>query len=116
MDEREVLAKQLHQIYSDEVWRQHQGDPSREVRWQQSYKDLPEEIKQLDRVLADFILAREAKLKEEMVPKWILRDSMIERDDVIKGLYGKIERALKSLSEPGYALIVIANAKQILSE
>ena len=47
----ESLARQFHEIYQKESKRQ--GD----VRHQDSYDDLPENIKEFDRVLARFVLA-----------------------------------------------------------
>ena len=47
----ESLSRQFHEIYQQEAKRQ--GD----VRHQDSYDDLPEHVKELDRVLARFVLA-----------------------------------------------------------
>jgi hypothetical protein len=49
-DEREAMAAKLHAIYQEEARRQ--GD----VRHKDSYADLPENIKNFDRVLADYVL------------------------------------------------------------
>lgn len=53
---REALAEIIHAIYQEEARRQ--GD----VRHADTYKDLPENIKEFDRVLADYILQRESGL------------------------------------------------------
>jgi hypothetical protein len=47
----ESLAKKFHEIYQQEARRQ--GD----VRHKDNYDDLPENIKEFDRVLARFVLA-----------------------------------------------------------
>ena len=59
-DEVEVLSSQLHDIYIQEAKRQ--GD----VRHKDKYEDLTENIKEFDRVLARFILARERALIERV--------------------------------------------------
>lgn len=48
----EVLASQLHAIYMKEAERQD------DVRHVKEYADLPENIKEFDRVLARFILKK----------------------------------------------------------
>lgn len=57
----EELSSQLHDIYIIEAKRQ--GD----VRHKDKYEDLPENIKEFDRVLARFIISREAKIVEPLV-------------------------------------------------
>ena len=54
----ETLAAQLHAIYQHEAKRQYPRKPH-----SYDYADLPENIKEFDRVLARFILEREASLK-----------------------------------------------------
>lgn len=54
-EEVESLASRLHTIYQTEAKRQ--GD----VRHHDEYANLPENIKEFDRVLARFIIAREAR-------------------------------------------------------
>jgi chromosome segregation ATPase len=56
----EILSAVLHDLYQQEAKRQ--GD----VRHKDRYEDLPENIKEFDRVLARYILAREAKLQAEL--------------------------------------------------
>ena len=55
----EELAAKLHDVYQEEAKRQ--GDP----RHADSYAVLPERIKEFDRVLARYILQREAALKAD---------------------------------------------------
>jgi hypothetical protein len=55
----EELAARLHNVYQEEAKRQ--GDP----RHADSYDLLPERIKEFDRVLARYILQREAALKAD---------------------------------------------------
>ncbi len=58
-EEIEVLAAQFHRIYQEEAKRQ--GD----VRHKDSYDDLPENIKDFDRVLARHVLAHFRPLPKE---------------------------------------------------
>ncbi len=60
-EERERLASELHDIYIKEAKRQ--GD----VRHKDKYEDLTENIKDFDRVLADFIIADRARIVEPLV-------------------------------------------------
>ena len=55
MNEVETLSAQLHEIYMAEAKRQ--GD----VRHADRYEDLPENIKEFDRVLARFIIDEKRK-------------------------------------------------------
>lgn len=57
--ELEQLSAELHEVYQKEATRQ--GD----VRHAEEYKDLPERIKDFDRALARYIIAREQSLKRE---------------------------------------------------
>ena len=57
MEAIETLAAQLHAIYQHEAKRQYPRKPH-----SYDYADLPENIKEFDRVLARFILEREASL------------------------------------------------------
>jgi hypothetical protein len=59
-DDVEALSAELHAIYQAEAKRQ--GD----VRHHDDYADLKENVKEFDRVLARFILQREARVREEM--------------------------------------------------
>jgi len=72
--EREALASILHDIYIKEAKRQ--GD----VRHKDRYEDLSENIKDFDRVLADFILARDTELREINDAKWrkVLANEIVE--------------------------------------
>lgn len=56
----EALSAKFHEIYQQEAKRQ--GD----VRHKDAYADLPENIKEFDRVLAIFVLAETAKLQAEI--------------------------------------------------
>lgn len=65
MDELDQLAAELHWVYQAEAKRQ--GD----VRHPERYADLPENIKQYDRVLAKFILERQSQRDPELVRKGV---------------------------------------------
>jgi hypothetical protein len=65
----EALARQLHEIYQAEARRQ--GD----VRHQDSYDELPDNVKEFDRVLARFIqalIAKECQKARQQFAKQIL--------------------------------------------
>jgi len=63
-EELETLAAKLHDVYLDEKSRQRKKGASYEsMRWTQPYSELPEQIKDLDRALASFIIERENKWK-----------------------------------------------------
>ena len=67
--EVEALASKFHDIYQQEVKRQGR------VRHKDKYEDLPEHIKELDRVLARYVIAEQDKLRTELAEK----DKQIER-------------------------------------
>ena len=60
MNFKENLASQIHDVYMIEAERQ--GNTRNEKR----YEDLPENVKEYDRVLVDFILKRERELLERL--------------------------------------------------
>jgi hypothetical protein len=72
----EELASKLHDVYIEEAKRQ--GD----VRHKEAYADLPENIKEYDRVLARYILSRESstaqatreKVMQELAQKELARE------------------------------------------
>lgn len=61
MTEREKLASQLHDIYIKEA------DKQGNTRNARRYEDLTENVKEYDRVLADFILQDRARIVQPLV-------------------------------------------------
>lgn len=62
----EKLSSELHAIYQKEAHRQ-AGTGDDEVRHPEDYNALAEHIKEYDRVLARFILQREAQVRKEIL-------------------------------------------------
>jgi len=62
-DDVESLSRKFHAIYQKEARRQ-AGTGDDTVRHPDEYDDLPERTKEYDRVLARFVLEREAAIKE----------------------------------------------------
>jgi hypothetical protein len=90
--ELEQLAAELHWVYQREAKRQ--GD----VRHKDNYADLPENVKQFDRVLAKFVLEREAKVQaeaearsKESIASWMITHSFATgHGDTIADLLGEL--------------------------
>ena len=88
--DEEGLAAEFHDIYQQEARRQ--GD----VRHADEYADLPENVKEFDRVLARYVLAEAERLREQddrTSRSYILLRT--ERDDLVV----KIERLRAELAE-----------------
>ena len=60
-EETERLANVLHSIYQNEAKRQ------RDIRYPDRYEDLPERIKEFDRVLARYILVLLQKNRQKFI-------------------------------------------------
>ena len=86
--DEEGLAAEFHDIYQQEARRQ--GD----VRHADEYADLPENVKEFDRVLARYVLAEAERLREQddrTSRSYILLRT--ERDDLVV----KVERLRAAL-------------------
>ena len=59
-DQVEELAEQLHDVYQLEAYRKN------DVRHPDAYTDLDEGIKEYDRVIARFVLVREAAIRRDV--------------------------------------------------
>lgn len=76
----EDLSRTLHDVYQLEAKRQ-AGTGDDTVRHPDDYASLPEHTKEYDRVLARFILAREADYRREIEG---LRERLARQDAVVK--------------------------------
>jgi len=91
MNEREFLIKQIETEFSDGNW--------------------PNRIAGISKDIADFILSREAKLKEEINS---LQNKCVDATETVCELQSKIERAIE-VSKNGYGSTA-TKVLQILSE